>query len=270
MTADVTYEEFEKASEAEKLRIARAIAERFEGDFGLDEPLDESAALRFTHHASQMKFSYIFAGRYLMGLGEAEEATATAIFDPPPITISEMRPPHEVFVRPFLISETPVTNKAARDLLIGLSASGAPANYPALLTRNEAERVAEHFGGSLPSEEQWEYACRAGTLSLFCFGSEILKEDEMQRWLEWDLGDPDLAANRFGLKGLFFGEWCRDRYRPSYAASAVEEGESYVIRGGGACFWPWQDNEWVWCMSAMRMPSSDLMDNVAAARIVVV
>jgi hypothetical protein len=252
------------------LRIARAIAERFSGDFSLDEPLDDRASLRFTHCESRLKFRYIFSGRYIMGLSETEESAARNIFDPPPISPSEMRPVHEVFVQPFLMAEAPIINKMARDFLVRFPDSGVLAAYPAFFTRNEAEEIAKLFGGLLPTEEQWEYACRAGTSSLFCFDANILNRDELQRWLEWDLSDPNLAANMFGLTGLFFGEWCRDRYRNSYAISAMEEADDYVIRGGGAYFWPWQNNEWVWCMSAMRMPSSDLIDNTAASRVVVV
>ncbi|HKD28352.1 MAG TPA: SUMF1/EgtB/PvdO family nonheme iron enzyme [Xanthobacteraceae bacterium] len=120
-----------------------------------------------------------------------------------------------------------------------------PATYPAFLTRSEAEEVTRLLGGSLPSEEQWEYACRAGTSSLFCFGSKVLSKDQLERWLEWDLSDPNLASNGFGLTGLFFGEWCRDLFTKSYASDAEKLPNAYAIRGGGAYFWPWQDEEWV-------------------------
>jgi len=127
----------------------------------------------------------------------------------------------------------------------GSAYNDVPATYPAFLTRSEAEEVTRLLGGSLPSEEQWEYACRAGTSSLFCFGSKVLSKDQLERWLEWDLSDPNLASNGFGLTGLFFGEWCRDLFTRSYASDAEKLPDAYAIRGGGVYFWARQDEEWV-------------------------
>ena len=48
--------------------------------------------------------------------------------------------------------------------------------------------------------------------------------------------------------GIYTGDWCSDYYKTS---DCELEDKEYVIRGGGAYFWPWQADEWIWCMSAM-------------------
>lgn len=63
-------------------------------------------------------------------------------------------------------------------------------------------------------------------------------------------------------------EWCNDKFKWGYNENDVVDYESYTIRGGGSFFWPWKDNEWVWCMSAMRMPSRDLYDGTCGFRLV--
>ena len=75
-----------------------------------------------------------------------------------------------------------------------------------------------------------------------------------------------MAELENGVKGIFFGEWCSDVFKLSHAENASAISGSNVIKGGAAYFWPWQDQEWVWCMCAMRMPSTDLDEGVAVGR----
>jgi formylglycine-generating enzyme required for sulfatase activity len=113
----------------------------------------------------------------------------------------------------------------------------------------------------LPKEAQWEYACRAGTQTLFVWGNDLVPKEELTKWLCLDFKEGYEArcrCNGYGLYGLFTGEWCQEEYRGNYSPSApIRHGER-VVRGGAAMFWPWQDDEWVWCMPAMRMPESGL------------
>jgi formylglycine-generating enzyme required for sulfatase activity/class 3 adenylate cyclase len=104
---------------------------------------------------------------------------------------------------------------------------------------------------SLPSEAQWEYACRAGTISPFVTGT-TLEPDQANI----DFGDEQLVgltppvrrvgggvANGFGLFDMHGNvrEWCWDWYDPDfYAAEASSDpdpineiaAEKRVVRGG--------------------------------------
>jgi hypothetical protein len=199
-----------------------------------------------------------------MGFSEEEERWARRICDPIPANLEEMRPVVVRQVETFLMSVTPV--------LEGQMSQGAGPGrkfFPNGVTHDVAKEFAKTFGFRLPSEIEWEYACRGGRQTLFPWGNEILSDAELESWLTWDLSDLDkVAQNRFGFRGLFTGEWCSDDFFKSYAPGAELEPGSYVVRGGGAYFWPWQDEEWVWCMSAMRMPSKDLLDGTCSFRLV--
>jgi hypothetical protein len=105
--------------------------------------------------------------------------------------------------------------------------------------------------------------------SVFPFGDSLPSEAEIDEWMAFDLSRAQKRRNRRGLYGLFFGEWCSDLFAKSHEVDAPVDAHSRVIKGGGANFWPWQDDEWVWCMTAMRMPSSDLIDGVATLRPVI-
>ncbi len=107
----------------------------------------------------------------------------------------------------------------------------------------------------LPSEGEWEYGCRAGTLTPFHFGETISAEvanfdatfpwghtnPGTRRQQTYDAGSTD-AANGFGLLDMHGNvqEWCMDPWHPNYegspsGASVWEtDGDSTyrVVRGG--------------------------------------
>ncbi len=109
----------------------------------------------------------------------------------------------------------------------------------------------------LPSEAQWEYACRAGSRGRYGFISEgkaIPKESYENELSDygWFGGNAGGITHAVGLKrasgwGLYdmhgnVWEWCQDRYdQEYYAKSPVDDpggppGGSYrVLRGGSFC-----------------------------------
>lgn len=238
----------------------REVLDAFAGEFAPAKPGPVTAVPAFVHRPSGHRFRYIPAGRFRMGLSDDEERAARAIFDPVQANLQEMRPVHKVGLRPFLIGERPVLVREADPRATRHREAAAA------VTDDEALAICAGLGMSLPTEAQWEYACRAGTTSLFVWGDGLPDEDELAGWLTYDFAGGNGNPNGFGLHGLFVGEWCLDRFTASYSAVPAEDAPR-VVRGGGAFFWPWQGEEWVWCMSAMRTPATDLPDGRCGFRL---
>ncbi|MFM8188000.1 MAG: formylglycine-generating enzyme family protein, partial [Pirellula sp.] len=99
----------------------------------------------------------------------------------------------------------------------------------------------------LPTEAEWEYACRAGSKSAYSFG-ESSKSLGDYAWFDENSNDQtqpvgEKKANAWGLYDMHGNvwEWCRDRYG-DYPEGAVsdpsgpKEGSNRVIRGGSWYF----------------------------------
>jgi formylglycine-generating enzyme required for sulfatase activity len=121
---------------------------------------------------------------------------------------------------------------------------------------------------ALPTEAQWEYACRAGTATPFSTGETISTEQANYNGAEI-YGDGNYGEsqdkttpvggfkpNAFGLYDMHGNawQWCADWYDENYYASSPpadpegpKTGESHVLRGGS-----WFDGPGL-CRSASRI-----------------
>ena len=204
-----------------------------------------------------------------IGLTEKNVVELFTITETPQINIDEMTPAIKTQTKPFLISELPLTNNQVNSLL-GTNTSTGNNRYPAYLDYENAIKVVKTLHAVLPSEVEWECIAKCAEENLFTFGSLPKSLKDLAPWMHFDLSGDKISYNKFGIGGLFFGEWTRSGFSPilSCKETAAEEG-GYCIKGGGAYFWPWQDEEWVWCLSSMRMPSIDLDSGVSVVRPVI-
>jgi formylglycine-generating enzyme required for sulfatase activity len=118
--------------------------------------------------------------------------------------------------------------------------------YCAALTRRETQagRLPADYAYRLPTEAEWEYACRAGTTNFFSFGDASSEGDVYA----WTAENSDAATHPIGQKrpnpwGLYdmhgnVWEWCLDWFAEYPAAPVTDplgppQGKFKVFRGGG-------------------------------------
>jgi formylglycine-generating enzyme required for sulfatase activity len=132
------------------------------------------------------------------------------------------------------------------------TAAGPPDQAAEVLLKH-ADFFPEHIGYRLPTESEWEYACRAGTTTAYGFGNDRGLLPFYGRHLQ-DGSAPGgkLRPNRRGLFDMHGNvwEWCHDWFEkhPGAATDPVgpPQGHNRALRGGGWDRGPWH------CRSAYR------------------
>ena len=172
------------------------------------------------------------------------------------------QPSHQVTVPSFYISKYPITQAQYRSVMGENQGDAVGIDYPIEkinwhdaieFCHKLSHQTGKHY--SLPSEAQWEYACRAGTTTTFHFGDTITPDlanyngdypyggvaKGENRAQATPVGS--FPANAFGLYDMHGNvwEWCLDEYQPSYQGAPIDgsgvaagliDGVKRVMRGG--------------------------------------
>ncbi len=212
----------------------------------------------------ELEMMYVPDGEFLMGAPSDEVGS-----------LAQERPQHQVLMNFFHMSKFPITQEQY------LAVMGRnPAKFSG--ERRPVERVSWHDAAEfcerlssqsdrlyrLPTEAEWEYACRAQTTTAFCFGNSIdanlanynpsnstgkFKSNLVRR----ETSAVDIfPANNFGLHDLHGNvwEWCADNYHADYWGAPTNgdvwpsevDRDRRVLRGGA---WGCNSQE---CRSAAR------------------
>jgi formylglycine-generating enzyme required for sulfatase activity len=215
-------------------------------------------------------------------------------------------PAHRVRLSTFHMSKYPITQAQYQSVMgENPSHSGdlSPNKPVQQVTWNSAQEFCQKLSEStgkiykLPSESQWEYACRAGTTTRFFFGhnSQFIKKYGHIKTLshvfflnkngssynettslygddhKYTLEINQFKPNPWGLHDLLGNvwEWCQDDWfdgyigHPSNGSARISEGDLKVVRGG--CFLDSQ----ICCYSFSRgFKKIDAVDRTVGFRIV--
>ena len=185
------------------------------------------------------------------------------------------KPQHEVSLEPFWLGQFPIT-QAQYEAVMGRNPATfrLGGNHPVeTVSWHDAvafcQRLSEQteLDFRLPSEAEWEYACRAGTTTPFHTGPTLTTDLANYRGTDWDYGGQLISGSYGpGPKGIFreqttpvglfppnsFGlydmhgnvwEWCADHWHDSYEGAPAnntpwpsrDERNNRMLRGG-SCF----------------------------------
>jgi formylglycine-generating enzyme required for sulfatase activity len=242
-----------------------ALAELYDAGTGLKRNPEEAAkwlkrAEAVDNAGAQMNVkvagaAFVFCrcpvGKFTMGSPASEEGRSS---DEGPVAVT--------LSQGFWMAETPVT-QAQWEAVMGSNPSHfRGASLPveqvswddaqgmvAKLNRSGSAPAGLRF--ALPTEAQWEYACRAGTQTAYAFGNQITQKDAALG-LQQSVPVKSYRPNRWGLYDMHGNvwEWCEDWYdeqlRGGVDPKGPPQGVRRVIRGGG-----WRDVA-VGCRAAIR------------------
>ncbi|NEO46514.1 MAG: formylglycine-generating enzyme family protein, partial [Moorea sp. SIO4A3] len=222
-----------------------------------------------------LEMVYIPAGSFVMGSPESEKGSD-----------GNERPQHQVRVQAFFLGKYQVTQaqwRAVANLPIKTNWKLKPNpsyfkgnNRPVeLVSWSDAKQFCRHlseYTGTeyrLPSEAEWEYACRAGTTTPFHYGETITSklanynsntyaEEAKGKYRGETTAVGSFPPNRFGLYDMHGNVWeyCEDNCHKNYFGAPTDgsiwsnyysnDGHYELVRGGS-----WYDSSSS-CRSASR------------------
>jgi formylglycine-generating enzyme required for sulfatase activity len=197
-----------------------------------------------------MKLRLIKPGSFVMGCDSGED---------------NEKPAHRVtLTKPFFIGVCEVTQQQYEKVMGTNPSSVKGTRRPVdSVSWNDAYEFCQRLSETenrpyrLPTEAEWEYACRSGTTTKYYWSDEA---DGRYAWTSHNSSKVahDVGARLPNVWGLYdmsgnVSEWCADWYEARYSdgddqsdPKGPSNGQSRVIRGGSWCDGPW------YCHSADR------------------
>jgi formylglycine-generating enzyme required for sulfatase activity len=276
---DLIYE----TSDAEKIKLERKLLKVSEEISQIDKALDELPLQQVRLKPIGLEMVAIPGGTFIMGS--------------PPEELEHQEdesPQHSVTVQPFFMGKYQVTQAQWRFVAhlpqVNKELNPDPSNFKGdgstSLTNHRpveqvswedavefCDRLSQYTGRTyrLPSEAEWEYACRAGTTTPFHFG-ETITTDLVNYNGNYTYGQGSKGvyrkettevgrfgvANNFGLYDMHGNvwEWCQDDWHSDYEGAPIdgsawlnneENNNGKLLRGGS-----WYSNPGN-CRSAYRL-----------------
>ncbi|MBF0213228.1 MAG: formylglycine-generating enzyme family protein [Magnetococcales bacterium] len=243
-------ERFQVQSDCETLTFGRLVKPAWADAMGRDR---YGLWTEFVVGAVRQRMRWIPPGRFMMGSPEDEVGRYDG-----------EGPQHEVaFKSGFWMFDTACTQDLWQAVMGNNPSKFQLSNRPVeMVSFEDVQKFSEHInnkygiGLSLPSEAQWEYACRAGTTTPFSFGPIIntaqvnfngkfpyLPDDPKGDYRQQTIPVASLPANPWGLFEMHGNvwEWCQDSWHDDYK-DAPTDGSAWeekmdarrILRGG---FW---------------------------------
>ena len=203
-----------------------------------------------------MKLKLIPAGTFLMGSPDSEKDRDK----------NEVQ--HKVtLTKPFYLGVYEVTQEQYEKVMGSNPSSNVGPKMPVESSWYDAKAFCKKLSEiekqeyRLPTEAEWEYACRAGTQTAFYWGDLF---DEKFAWYEWNSGGKSKEVGTshpndwclYDMSGNV-SEWCEDWMADYLTGEQVDpkgavSGEFRVIRGGSFYNGSWYNDPQQRCRSAFR------------------
>ncbi|MGD1807798.1 SUMF1/EgtB/PvdO family nonheme iron enzyme [Dapis sp. BLCC M126] len=190
----------------------------------------------------KLEMVYIPGGSFLMGSPDNEERRN-----------KNESPQHEVTLQPFYMSKYPITQEQYLVIMRNNPSRFKGGNRPVEnVSWHKAREFCQNLSlktkktYTLPSESQWEYACRAGTTTPFYFGETITSElvnyngnypygnAPKGRYRQETTEVGIFRPNAFGLYDMHGNvwEWCQDTWHSNYNG-APNDGSAWETQEKG-------------------------------------
>ncbi len=235
--------------------IARAMAKRREERFGtcrqfveaLVTPALENEFAVDLGNGVKLEMVLIPAGEFLMGSPDSDNDAG-----------DHEKPQHRVRItRPFYLGKYLVTQEQWQAVTgSNPSAFMGPKNPVEHVSWDDCQEFLKRLNGvfrrilparegefRLPTEAQWEFACRAGSTTRYCFGDDASALGQYGTLGGKTQPVGKKRPNAWGLYDMHGNvwEWCQDWYHESYYANSPTDDPtgpvtgSYRVFRGGSC-----------------------------------